>query len=75
MHNCLNYIFHRDGRSPRSLEAAVSPELLSRSSLFQAEYWTTYKNAKPKPDLLFNNVTKLSTREYLEEFKDYIVQL
>lgn len=47
---------------------------MARSSLFNSNNWTSYKGAKPNIELLYNNVLKLSTDEYIEEFKNYLLE-
>ena len=45
---------------------------MSNSSLFDYNDWTTYKNAKPDTDKLYDNVIKLSTLDYKNHFKNVL---
>ena len=56
-----------------STRMGISPELMGRSALFDVNNWKTYKNAKVKTELLYENIKKLASREYLEEFKNYLI--
>lgn len=57
-----------------STRVGIAPELMGRSSLFDSDKWYTYKLAKPNTELLYNNIVKLSSKEYLEEFKNYLIK-
>lgn len=88
LYNCLNLyvISSRCEGGPRavfeagltktpiiSTRVGIAPELMARSSLFNAEKWESYKGAKPNTELLFNNVLKLTTDEYMGEFLNYLL--
>jgi hypothetical protein len=53
-----------------SSRVGIAPELMDSSALFDSENWLTYKDAVPATDILHENVTKLTSREYMEEFKN-----
>jgi hypothetical protein len=57
-----------------STRVGVAPELIARSSLFNADNWISYKSAKPNVELLYNNIKKLTADNYMEEFKDYLLK-
>ena len=57
-----------------STRVGISPELMSRSALFNADNWISYKGAKSNVELLYNNVLKLTTDDYMEEFKNYLLK-
>ncbi len=51
----------------------ISPELMDYSSLFEYNDWTTYIDAVPNTDFLYDSVNKLSTNTlYMEEFKQSV---
>jgi len=52
-----------------STRVGIASELMDGSALFDSENWITYKDAVPATDILNENVTKLMSREYMEEFK------
>jgi glycosyltransferase involved in cell wall biosynthesis len=56
-----------------STKVGIAPELMARSSLYDYEDWITYINKKPNVELLYNNVIKLTKNEYMEEFRDYLL--
>lgn len=55
-----------------STRVGIAPELMGRSSLFDSEKWIGYKKAKSNVELLYNNVYKLTTQDYMEQFLDYL---
>jgi glycosyltransferase involved in cell wall biosynthesis len=57
-----------------STKVGIAPELMARSSLFNADNWLGYKTVKPNIELLYNNVIKLTSDEYMEEFKNYLLK-
>ena len=57
-----------------STKVGIAPELMARSSLFDSNNWKMYKYAKPNVDLLYKNVMKLTSYEYMEEFKNYLIE-
>lgn len=90
LYNCLNLyiISSRCEGGPRavfeagltktpiiSTRVGIAPELMAKSSLFDSNKWITYKNAKPNIKLLYDNVFKLSTKEYIDEFKNYLIDI
>lgn len=56
-----------------STNVGIVSELMNKKSIFDANNYMTYKNAVPDNKFLKNNVEILSSRKYLNEFKDYIV--
>jgi len=56
-----------------STNVGVAPELCHSESLFNADNWNSYKQAVPKVDFLYDNVQRLSTDEYKEEFLNSII--
>ena len=56
-----------------STRVGISPELMARSSLFDSNNWISYKKTKTNEDLLYKNVLKLSSKSYLEEFKNNLI--
>jgi glycosyltransferase involved in cell wall biosynthesis len=55
-----------------STRVGIAPELMARSSLFDYNNWINYKLSKPNIDLLYNNVSKLTSQNYIEEFLIYL---
>ena len=56
-----------------STNVGIAPELMNKKSIFDANNYITYKNAVPDNKFLKNNVNMLSSKEYFNEFKDYII--
>jgi hypothetical protein len=57
-----------------STHVGIAPELISKSSLFDSNKWISYQKAKPNVNLLYNNVLKLSSQNYMDEFKNYLLK-
>jgi glycosyltransferase involved in cell wall biosynthesis len=57
-----------------STRVGVAPELMARSSLFNADNWLGYKGAKPNVELLYSNVVKLTSDEYMYDFLNYLLK-
>jgi glycosyltransferase involved in cell wall biosynthesis len=57
-----------------STRVGIAPELMARSSLFNVENWTSYRSTKPNVELLYNNIKKISSYDYMEEFKNYLIK-
>jgi glycosyltransferase involved in cell wall biosynthesis len=56
-----------------STNVGIASELMNKKSIFDADNYITYKNAVPDNKFLKNNVELLSSKEYFNEFKDYII--
>ena len=89
LYNCLNlylipsrceggpYTIFEAGMSKTPListNVGVAPELCHSESLFNADNWNSYKQAVPKVDFLYENVQRLSTDEYKEEFLNSLIE-
>lgn len=51
-----------------STKVGIAPEVLDINSIYDYNEWESYKNAKPNTSFLYNNVHKLSTKEYKLDF-------
>jgi glycosyltransferase involved in cell wall biosynthesis len=56
-----------------STKVGIAPDLMHPDSLFDHNDWLSYKNAKPNIEYLYNNVIKLSSKEYKEDFISTLV--
>ena len=89
LYNCLNLylVSSRCEGGPRAIveagltktpiistDVGIASELMDPKSIFDVNNWNTYINAEPNVELLYNNVEKLTTKEYLSEFKNSLIQ-
>jgi hypothetical protein len=56
-----------------STKVGISPDLMDPNSLFDAESWETYRDAVPNTNRLLENVRHLTSIEYLNYFKEYLI--
>jgi hypothetical protein len=56
-----------------STNVGIASELMNKNSIFDADNYITYKNVVPDNKFLKNNVELLSSTEYFNEFKEYII--
>ena len=58
-----------------STNVGIVSELMHKESIFDGGIWTTYKNAKPNTEYLYENVKKLSGNNYMNEFKNFLITI
>ena len=87
LYNCLNLyiITSKYEGGPRSIiecsltntpvistKVGIALEFMDPISLFDVDDWTTYRNAKPNPDILTKNIAFLRNDKYMEEFRSLL---
>jgi hypothetical protein len=58
-----------------STNVGIVSELMSRKAIFDNSIWISYKNAVPNIELLYTNVKKLASNEYINEFKHFLINV
>lgn len=56
-----------------STDVGIASELMDPKAIFDVENWRSYSDAEPNADLLYDNVSRLTTQEYLNEFKNSLI--